>query len=187
VTNLHRDQILAHADLPISYAAFSACFRREAGSYGRDTQGLTRLHQFQKVELVKFVAAEDSEAAHEELTEHAEKTLQILGLPYRVMELCAGDIGFSARRCYDLEVWLAGQGCWREISSCSNFGEFQARRAGIRYRPQDGGKPQFAHTINGSGLAVGRTIMALLEHYQRPDGGIDLPDCLHPFMGTARL
>ena len=187
VTNVHRGQIMDVENLPTSYAAFSACFRREAGSYGRDTQGLTRLHQFQKVELVKFVAPETSEAAHEELTGHAEKVLQLLGLPYRVMELCTGDIGFSAQRCYDLEVWLPGQNCWREISSCSNFGDFQARRANIRYRPEEGAKPRFVHTINGSGLAVGRTIMALLEHYQRPDGGIDLPRCLWPYMGVQSI
>jgi len=187
VTNVHRGQILDPEDVPTSYAAFSACFRREAGSYGRDTQGLTRLHQFQKVELVKFVAPENSEDAHEELTSHAEKVLQVLGLPYRVMELCAGDIGFSAQKCYDLEVWLPGQNCWREISSCSNFGDFQARRANIRYRPEEGAKPRFVHTINGSGLAVGRTIMALLEHYQRPDGGVDLPRCLWPYMGAQSI
>jgi seryl-tRNA synthetase len=187
VTNVHRGQIMDASDLPTSYAAFSACFRREAGSYGRDTQGLTRLHQFQKVELVKFVTPESSDEAHEALTGHAEKVLKLLGLPYRVMELCAGDIGFSAKRCYDLEVWLPGQDCWREISSCSNFGDFQARRANIRYRPEDGGKLRFVHTINGSGLAVGRTIMALLEHYQRPDGGVDLPECLWSYMGVKSI
>ena len=187
VTNIYRGQILDMSQVPASYAAFSACFRREAGSYGRDTQGLTRLHQFQKVELVKFVEPETSEQAHQELTGHAEKVLQLLGLPYRVMELCAGDIGFSAQRCYDLEVWLPGQNCWREISSCSNFGDFQARRANIRYRPEDGAKPRYVHTLNGSGLAVGRTIMALLEHYQREDGGVDLPRCLWPYMGVQSI
>lgn len=187
VTNLHREQILEADQLPIRYAAYSACFRREAGSYGRDTAGLTRLHQFQKVELVQFTREEDAAEAHQALTGHAEKVLQALGLPYRVVELCAGDLGFSAQRCYDLEVWLAGQKMWREISSCSHFGEFQARRAGIRYRPAKGEKPRFVHTLNGSGLAIGRTVMALLEHGQRPDGSVDIPDALQPYMGVAHI
>ncbi len=149
VTNIHRDEILDSDALPKRYVAFSACFRREAGSYGRDTHGLTRLHQFQKVEMVQITTADSSEAVHQQLTGHAETVLQALGLPYRVVELCTGDLGFSAQRCYDLEVWLSGQQCWREISSCSNFGDFQARRAGIRYRPGPGEKPRYAHTLNG--------------------------------------
>jgi seryl-tRNA synthetase len=184
VTNIHRDQILDASDLPQSYAAYSACFRREAGSYGKDTRGLTRLHQFQKVELVHFTRPEDSAQTHEALTGHAEAVLQALELTYRVVELCAGDLGFSARRCYDLEVWLPGQNMWREISSCSNFGDFQSRRAGIRFRPAPGEKPQFVHTLNGSGLAIGRTVMALLETHQRADGSVALPAVLQPYMGT---
>ena len=188
VTNLHRGQLLDEADLPVRYAAYSSCFRREKGSYGRETKGLTRLHQFQKVELVKLTTPERSEAEHEALTRDAEAVLQALGLPYRVVELCAADLGFSARRCYDLEVWLAGQKMWREISSCSNFGDFQARRAGLRYRPAGPkAKPRYVHTINGSGLAVGRTVMALLEYYQRPDGGVDLPEALWPYMGRKSI
>lgn len=187
VTNMHREEILDFERLPIKYAAYSSCFRREAGSHGRDTRGLTRLHQFQKVELVQFATPEGSADAHEALVGHAERVLQALNLPYRVMDLCAGDMGFGARRCYDLEVWLPAQKMWREISSCSNFGEFQARRAGIRYRPAVGEKPRFVHTINGSGLAIGRTVMAILENYQRPDGSVDLPEVLWPFMGTKRI
>lgn len=187
VTNLHRDEVLAGDRLPIRYAAFSACFRREAGAYGRETVGLTRVHQFQKVELVHFTTPERSAEDHQELTAHAESVLQQLGLPYRVMELCAGDLGFSAQRCYDLEVWLAGQGRWREISSCSNFGDFQARRANIRFKPGPKEKPRFVHTLNGSALAIGRTIMALMEHYQRPDGGIDLPEALWPYMKVKAI
>ncbi len=187
VTNIHREEILDADDLPRSYVAFSSCFRREAGSYGRDTHGLTRLHQFQKVELVKVTRAEDSLDAHEALTRHAEAVLQALGLTYRVVELCTGDLGFSAQRCYDLEVWLPGQKCWREISSCSNFGDFQARRAGIRYRPAQGEKPRYAHTLNGSGLAIGRTLMAILEHYQNADGSVSVPEVLIPYMGTERI
>ena len=182
VTNMHRGQMLNVGDLPMSYAAYSACFRREAGSYGKDTRGLTRLHQFQKVELVHFARPEESEALHEVLTGHAEAVLQALELPYRVLELCAGDLGFTARRCFDLEVWLPGQSTWREISSCSNFGEFQARRAGIRYRPAPGEKPRFVHTLNGSGLAIGRTVMAILEVHQRADGSVGIPAALQPYM-----
>ena len=187
VTNIHREEILDGDTLPRRYVAFSACFRREAGSYGRDTHGLTRLHQFQKVEMVQVTTAESSEALHQELTAHAETVLQALGLPYRVVELCSGDLGFSAQRCYDLEVWLMGQKCWREISSCSNFGDFQARRASIRYRPAAGEKPRYAHTLNGSGLAIGRTVMALLEHYQQADGSVRIPEALQPYMGTDRI
>jgi len=182
VTNMHRGQMLDVADLPMSYAAYSACFRREAGSYGKDTRGLTRLHQFQKVELVHFAKPEESEALHETLTGHAEAVLQALELPYRVIELCTGDLGFTAQRCFDLEVWLPGQAMWREISSCSNFGDFQARRAGIRYRPAPGEKPRFVHTLNGSGLAIGRTVMALLEVHQREDGSVGIPSALQPYM-----
>jgi len=187
VTNIHREEILDAADLPRRYVAFSACFRREAGSYGKDTHGLTRLHQFQKVELVQITTQEASQDAHERLTGQAEAVLQALGLPYRVVDLCTGDLGFCAQRCYDIEVWLPGQQYWREISSCSNFGDFQARRASIRYRPAPGEKPRFAHTLNGSGLAIGRTVMALLEHYQQADGSIHIPDVLQPYMGTDRI
>ncbi|MGM0576765.1 MAG: serine--tRNA ligase [Myxococcota bacterium] len=187
VTNVHRDTILDDGDMPRRYAAYSACFRREAGSYGKDTAGLTRLHQFQKVELVHFTRPEDSAEAHEQLTGHAETILQRLELPYRVVELCAGDLGFAARRCYDLEVWLAGQEQWREISSCSNFGDFQARRAGIRYRPEPKAKPRYVHTLNGSGLAIGRTVMALMEHHQQADGSIAIPDALQPYMRVREI
>ena len=187
VTNMHREQMLDGDDLPYTYAAYSSCFRREAGSYGKDTRGLTRLHQFQKVEMVHFTRPEDSEACHEALTGHAEAVLQALGLPYRVVELCTGDLGANAQRCYDLEVWLAGQKVWREISSCSNFGDFQARRASIRYRPAPGEKPRFVHTLNGSGLAIGRTVMALMEHYQQSDGSIAIPEVLQPLMGADRI
>jgi seryl-tRNA synthetase len=187
VTNIHREEILEADALPRRYVAFSSCFRREAGSYGRDTHGLTRLHQFQKVEMVQVTTAESSEEAHQQLTGHAEVVLQALGLPYRVVELCAGDLGFSAKRCYDLEVWLSGQKCWREISSCSNFGDFQARRASIRYRPAPGEKPRYAHTLNGSGLAIGRTLMAILEHYQQADGTVRVPEALTSYMGTSQI
>tara|TARA_B100000405_G_scaffold207907_1_gene146350 strand:- start:61 stop:726 length:666 start_codon:yes stop_codon:yes gene_type:complete len=187
VTNIHRGQILEAGELPISYAAYSSCFRREAGSYGKDTRGLTRLHQFQKVELVHFAKPEDSAAIHERLTGHAEAVLQALELPYRVVELCAGDLGFAAQRCYDLEVWLPGQSIWREISSCSNFGSFQARRAGIRYRPAPGEKPSFVHTLNGSGLAIGRTVMAILEVHQLEDGGVRIPKALQPYMRVESI
>ncbi|HNU68236.1 MAG TPA: serine--tRNA ligase [Myxococcota bacterium] len=187
VTNMHREEILDAKDLPLKYAAYSACFRREAGSYGRDVKGMTRVHQFQKVELVKFTTPETSEEEHQKLTADAERILQRLELPYRVMELCSGDIGFSAARCFDLEVWLPGQQAFREISSCSNFKDFQARRAGIRYRPAPGEKPRFVHTINGSGLAVGRTVIAILENYQQEDGSIVVPTALRPYMGGLEV
>ncbi|MBU1432085.1 serine--tRNA ligase [Myxococcota bacterium] len=187
VTNLHRDEILELASLPVKYTAYTPCFRREAGSYGRDTRGLIRQHQFQKVELVQFTRPEDSEAAHEALTGHAEAILQALGLHYRVVDLCAGDLGFSAQRTYDLEVWLPGQGAYREISSCSNFGDFQARRAAIRYRPEGGEKPQLVHTLNGSGLAIGRTVVAILENYQQADGGVLIPEALQKYMGGMKI
>jgi seryl-tRNA synthetase len=183
VTNIHRGEILKKSDLPISYCAYTPCFRREAGSYGKDTRGLIRQHQFNKVELVKFVHPSESDAALETLTGHAEKVLQLLDLPYRVMALCSGDIGFSSAKTYDLEVWLPGQSCYREISSCSNFGEFQARRASIRFREEEKSKPDFVHTLNGSGLAVGRTLVAILENYQQEDGSVLVPTALRPYMG----
>ncbi len=183
VTNIHRDEMLKKADLPISYAAYTPCFRREAGSYGKDTRGLIRQHQFNKVELVKFVHPDESQAELENLTGHAEKVLQLLELPYRVMALCSGDIGFSSCKTYDLEVWLPGQNTYREISSCSSFGDFQARRASIRFREDEKSKPEFVHTLNGSGLAVGRTLVAILENYQQADGSVLIPECLRPYMG----
>ncbi|HEY5627211.1 MAG TPA: serine--tRNA ligase [Nitrospira sp.] len=186
VTNLHREEILSEAALPVRYAAYTPCFRREAGSYGKDTRGLIRLHQFNKVELVAFTKPEQSYEELERLTGHAETILQQLGLPYRVMMLCTGDMGFSAAKTYDLEVWLPSQNQYREISSCSNFEAFQARRAGIRYKGTGGkkeSKTEFAHTLNGSGLAVGRTLVAILENYQQPDGSVVVPDVLRPFMG----
>lgn len=187
VTNLHRDEILDGACLPIRYCAYTPCFRREAGSYGKDTRGLIRQHQFQKVELVKFTRPEDSQAEHEALTRDAEEILQRLGLHYRVVALCAGDLGFSAAKCYDLEVWLPGQAAYREISSCSNFEDFQARRAGIRFRENPKEKPRFVHTLNGSGLAVGRTVVAILENCQRADGSIRIPEALRPYMGVEEI
>jgi seryl-tRNA synthetase len=183
VTNIHRGEILKKSDLPISYCAYTPCFRREAGSYGKDTRGLIRQHQFNKVELVKFVHPSESDAALETLTGHAEKVLQLLELPYRVMSLCSGDIGFSSAKTYDLEVWLPGQSCYREISSCSNFGDFQARRASIRFREDENVKPEFVHTLNGSGLAAGRTLVAILENYQQEDGSVRVPSVLQPYMG----
>ena len=183
VTNIHRGEILKRSDLPISYAAYTPCFRREAGSYGKDTRGLIRQHQFNKVELVKFVHPSESDAELENLTGHAEKVLQLLELPYRVMALCSGDIGFSSAKTYDLEVWLPGQSCYREISSCSTFGDFQARRASIRFREDEKAKPEFVHTLNGSGLAVGRTLVAILENYQQQDGSVLIPEVLRPYMG----
>jgi seryl-tRNA synthetase len=183
VTNIHRGEILKKSDLPISYCAYTPCFRREAGSYGKDTRGLIRQHQFNKVELVKFVHPSESDAALETLTGHAEKVLQLLEIPYRVMALCSGDIGFSSAKTYDIEVWLPGQSCYREISSCSTFGDFQARRASIRFREDEKGKPEFVHTLNGSGLAVGRTLVAVLENYQQEDGSVLVPSVLLPYMG----
>jgi seryl-tRNA synthetase len=183
VTNLHRDEILDAAQLPLRYVAYSACFRSEAGAHGRDTRGLIRQHQFNKVELVKFVAPEESSQELESLTADAEKVLQLLGLPYRVMLMCSGDLGFAAAKKYDLEVWLPSAGTYREISSCSNFTDFQARRAGIRYRPAPGQKAQFLHTLNGSGVAIGRTVAAILENYQQEDGSVILPEVLRPYFG----
>ena len=183
VTNLHRDEILDAGALPIAYTAFTPCFRSEAGSYGKDVRGLIRQHQFNKVELVRTCRPEDSYDELEKLTGHAETVLQRLGLPYRVVTLSTGDTGFSAAKTYDLEVWLPGQQAYREISSCSNCTDFQARRAKIRYRPEPGAKPQFVHTLNGSGLAVGRTLVAILENYQQPDGSIEIPEALRSHMG----
>jgi seryl-tRNA synthetase len=183
LTNLHRDEIFEPGRLPVRYTAYTPCFRAEAGSYGRDTRGLIRQHQFDKVELVQFVEPSKGLATLEELTGHAEKVLQKLGLHYRVMELCTGDMGANARRTYDLEVWLPGQNAFREISSCSWFGDFQARRAKVRYRPAANEKPELVHTLNGSGLAIGRTLVAVLEQYQQADGSLKVPSALVPYMG----
>jgi seryl-tRNA synthetase len=182
VTNIVRDQILEAAQLPLKFACHSPCFRSEAGSYGKDTRGMIRQHQFEKVELVKLVAPENSAAEHEALTRDAEVILQKLGLPYRVIILCGGDIGFSSEKTYDIEVWLPGQNTYREISSCSNFGDFQARRMQARWRNPATGKPELIHTINGSGLAVGRTLVAVLENYQNADGSVTVPEVLRPYM-----
>ncbi|NCP01920.1 MAG: serine--tRNA ligase [Deltaproteobacteria bacterium] len=183
VTNIHRDDIVTEAELPLNYTAYTPCFRKEAGSHGRDTRGLIRQHQFNKVELVKFTRPEDSDSQLQQLLGHAEAVLQQLKLPYRVVDLCTGDIGFSAARTFDLEVWLPGQSCYREISSCSNFRDFQARRAGIRFRREGAKKVELVHTLNGSGLAVGRTLVAILENYQQADGSIAIPEVLQPYMG----
>ena len=186
VTNLYRDEILDDAKLPIQFTAYTPCFRAEAGAAGKDTRGIIRQHQFQKVELVKFVRPEDSDTEHEKLTRDAEEILELLGLPYRRMLLCTGDTGFSSAKTYDLEVWLPGQNLYREISSCSNFEAFQARRANIRYRPAVAGgkaKTEFVHTLNGSGLAVGRTWLAIVENYQQADGSVLIPEALKPYMG----
>ncbi|APD49284.1 serine--tRNA ligase [Synechococcus sp. CS-602] len=185
ITSFHRDELIAAEQLPLKYAAYTPCFRREAGTYGRDTRGLIRLHQFNKVELYWFCSPEASEAAHAQLTGDAEAVLQALDLPYRVLELCTGDLGFSAARTFDLEVWLPGAGAYREISSCSNCGDFQARRSAIRQK--DGKKTRLLHTLNGSGLAVGRTMAALLETGQQADGSVLLPQALVPYMGCDRL
>jgi len=183
VTNLHADEVLDASQLPLAYCAYTPCFRSEAGSYGKDTRGLIRQHQFDKVELVRFCAPADSPAQLELLTSHAEEVLRRLGLHYRVVELCAGDLGFSACKTYDLEVWLPGLEAYREISSCSSFGDFQARRAAIRFRADKGQKPQLVHTLNGSGLAVGRTVVAILEQYQQADGSVLIPKALQPYTG----
>ncbi|MCB0355946.1 MAG: serine--tRNA ligase [Bdellovibrionales bacterium] len=183
VTNYFRDEILKAEDMPKHFVAFSPCFRSEAGSYGKDTKGLIRQHQFHKVELLKFALPEESYAELENMVSHAEKILQLLELPYRVVSLCSADIGFSAAKCYDIEVWLPGQNQYREISSCSNCEDFQARRANIRYRPDSKAKPQFVHTLNGSGLAVGRTLIAILENYQMSDGRIKVPEALRNYIG----
>jgi len=183
VTNYHRDEILEGAQLPIKYAAFSPCFRSEAGSYGKDTRGIIRQHQFHKVELVRFEKPDDAQAALEELVRDAQAPLQKLGLHHRVVLLSTGDLGFSSEKTYDLEVWLPGQNAYREISSCSTFGEFQARRAQIRFRPAQGEKPKLLATLNGSGLAVGRTVVAILETGQQADGSVTLPEAIRPYMG----
>ncbi|MBW4690378.1 MAG: serine--tRNA ligase [Lyngbya sp. HA4199-MV5] len=187
VTNLYRDEILAAEALPIHHCAYTPCFRREAGSYGRDTRGLIRLHQFNKVELVKLVRPETSEQEHQTLVQNAEAILQALKLPYRVVELCTGDLGFGAAKCYDLEVWLPSAGTYREISSCSNFGDFQARRGNIRFKEAGKKGTEFVHTLNGSGLAVGRTMAAVLENYQQSDGTVSIPEVLQPFLGRSAL
>ena len=181
VTNLHAAQTLGEEELPLKYTAYTPCFRSEAGSYGKDTRGLIRQHQFEKVELVKFTTPEQSAQELESLLADAEEVLQLLELPYRVVSLCSGDLGFSAAKTYDIEVWLPGQNCYREISSCSNFMDFQARRAGIRYRPAGSQKSRLVHTLNGSGLAVGRTLLAVMENYQQADGSISLPKVLEPY------
>ncbi|HIK59038.1 MAG TPA: serine--tRNA ligase [Nitrospinaceae bacterium] len=187
VTNFHRDEILEEESLPICYAAYTPCFRREAGSYGKDTQGLIRQHQFDKVELVKFSRPEESPAELEKLVENAESILKKLNLHYRVMELCTGDLGFSAAKTYDLEVWLPSQDTFREISSCSNFTDYQARRAQIRSKKRTGGKPEFVHTINGSGLAAGRLFVALLENYQQEDGTVLVPEMLRSYLHGQKI
>jgi len=184
VTNLYSSEILSADQLPIYHTAYTACFRAEAGAAGRDTRGLIRQHQFNKVELVKFTTPEDSYLELEKLTNDAEEVLRRLGLAYRVVSLSTGDLGFSAAKTYDLEVWLPAAGCYREISSCSNFEDFQARRANIRYRPAQGARPRFVHTLNGSGLAVGRTLAAILENYQQEDGSVIVPEALRPYLGV---
>ncbi len=187
VTNIHRDEILDGKSLPLCYTAYTPCFRKEAGSYGKDTRGLIRQHQFNKVEMVKFVEPEHSYSELEDLLLNAEEILKRLNLPYRVVTLCSGDLGFSAAKTYDIEVWLPGQECYREISSCSNFTDFQARRAGIRYRPEGEKKAAFVHTVNGSGLAVGRTLVAILENFQQEDGSVTVPEVLRPYMGGQEV
>jgi seryl-tRNA synthetase len=187
VTNLYRDETLDGSRLPISLTAYTPCFRSEAGSYGKDVRGIIRQHQFQKVELVKFTKPEQSNEEHEKLTRNAEEVLQKLGLHYRVMALCTGDMGFSSAKTYDIEVWLPGQGLFREISSCSNFEAFQARRANIRYRPEGGKKTELVHTLNGSGLAIGRTWVAIVENYQQADGSVLIPEALRKYVGAERI
>jgi seryl-tRNA synthetase len=187
VTNIHRDEILSEKDLPIQYVAYSACFRSEAGSYGKDTRGLIRQHQFNKVELVKFTAPESSEQHLEELLGNAEQVLKELGIHYRVVVLCSGDMGFASAKTYDIEVWLPGQDGYREISSCSNFTDFQARRGNIRFRREGHKKVEFVHTLNGSGLAVGRTLVAVLENFQQADGSVVIPEVLRPYMGGIKV
>lgn len=187
VTNLYRDEIIDAEAMPMAFVAYSACFRREAGSAGKDTRGILRTHEFDKVELVRYAAPENSPEQHELLTRHAETMLEKLGIPYRRKLLAAGDTGFSSAKTYDLEAWAAGVGAWLEVSSCSNFTDYQARRANIRYRPGKGEKPRFVHTLNGSGLAFPRTIACILEHYQNADGTVTVPDVLRPYLGTDVL
>jgi seryl-tRNA synthetase len=187
VTNIYRGEILDEARLPIRLTAYTPCFRREAGAYGKDTRGMIRVHQFNKVELVKFCRPEESYEEHEKLTRDAEEVLELLDIPYRVIILSTGDLGDAAAKCYDLEAWIPSQNTYREISSCSNFEDFQARRANIRYRPKDG-RPRFVHTINGSGLAIGRTVVAILENFQQSDGTVIIPENLRPYMdGLERI
>ena len=183
VTNIHRDEILNEDELPIKYVAYTPCFRSEAGSYGKDVRGIIRQHQFNKVELVKFSNPDSSYEEHESLTDNAARVLELLGLPYRVVVLCTGDTGFSSAKTYDIEVWVPSEQTYREISSCSNFEDFQARRASIRYRPKEGGKTKLVHTLNGSGLAVGRTVIGILENFQEADGSVTIPEVLVPYMG----
>ncbi|MFW2387185.1 MAG: serine--tRNA ligase [Polyangiales bacterium] len=183
ITNLHANEILPAADLPVAYAGYTACFRSEAGSYGKDTRGMIRVHQFDKVEMVRFCHPDQGASELEALTQHAETILQKLGLHHRVVQLCAGDMGFAAQKSYDLEVWLPAQNAYREISSCSWFGDFQARRMRARFRPEEKGKPRFVHTLNGSGLAIGRTLVAILEQNQQADGSVTIPEALRPYMG----
>ena len=187
VTNLHADEILREEDLPVRYTAYTPCFRAEAGAYGKDTRGMIRQHQFDKVELVKFAHPEGSYEELESLTRNAEEVLRRLGLPYRVVTLCTGDLGFSSAKTYDIEVWIPSQGVYREISSCSNFEDFQARRANIRFRPKGGKGTRLVHTLNGSGLAVGRTLVAILENFQQEDGSVLIPEALRPYMGVDRI
>ena len=186
MTNIHSEEILEISNLPIKYVAYSACFRSEAGSFGKDVKGLIRQHQFNKVELVKICHPKNSYEELEKLTIDAEGILKKLDLHYRVMNLCTGDLGFSAAKTYDLEVWLPSQNTYREISSCSNFEDFQSRRSQIRYKPAQDSKPEFVHTINGSGLAVGRTLVAILENYQNQDGSVSIPEALLPYMGQIK-
>jgi len=186
VTNIHQDEILPEEDLPLRYTAYTPCFRKEAGSYGKDTRGLIRQHQFNKVELVKFTIPEESYRELEKLTVDAEEVLKRLNIPYRVVMLCTNDLGFSAAKTYDLEAWLPGQAAYKEISSCSNFEDFQARRANIRYRPRGKKGTEFVHTLNGSGLAVGRTLVAILENYQQKNGSVTIPEVLHPYLGGCK-
>jgi seryl-tRNA synthetase len=187
LTNLHREETLPASSLPLAYTAGTSCFRAEAGAAGRDTRGMIRQHQFEKVEIVRIVLPEDSDAALEMLTGHAEEVLRRLELPYRVVSLCTGDLGFGAAKTYDLEVWLPGQNAYREISSCSTFGDFQARRAQIRFRRAEGEKPEFVHTLNGSGLAIGRTLIAILENFQRADGSVAIPKALRAYFGAEEI
>ena len=188
VTNIVRNEIVEASEMPLKFVCHSPCFRSEAGSYGKDTRGMLRQHQFEKVELVQMVRPEDSEEAHEQLTQHAETILQKLGLPYRTVSLCGGDLGFASSKTYDLEVWLPGQNKYREISSCSNFRDFQARRMQARWRNPETGKPELLHTLNGSGLAIGRTLVGVLENYQQADGSVLVPQALQSYMnGVTRL
>jgi len=186
LTNIHRDEILSHDILPIYYTALTPCFRREAGSHGKDTRGMTRVHQFNKVELVKLVKPEVSYDEHEALLKNAEKVLQLLGLEYRVLELCTGDLSFASTKCYDIEAWAPGCGKYLEVSSCSNFEDFQARRINVRYRDENK-KVRFVHTLNGSGLALPRTMIAILETYQKEDGSVEIPEVLRKYMGGKEI